>query len=193
MSVKTGPQVISVPSFSKVRFMAETDFSLMLCSTDKKTGEIVKERFFAVSQDKQSIVRTKQDEADLYVSVPEGVHWSFEVENNSPFERVDSIPFEVPEALKKPETLEAKMRRFLAGMVAERYGADSDQMETFEESMDFDIDDPEMPLSRYEIPEATPDFVDESAPADKSAAKPAESSSSASSEAPKADPEASDS
>lgn len=151
MTVKTGRQTINLPAYCRATIIAETEFSAFV-------GEGDDTQLVAVSSDKKMVLRTKEEDMDVHINVPEGVHWSPSLEVTNPFDKSDPKPFEVPEELKKPETLEEKLQRFAAGMVAEMYGRDSAEMETFEEAMDFDIDDEiDMPLSNYEIPEATQD------------------------------------
>jgi hypothetical protein len=65
---------------------------------------------------------------------------------------------ELPEDALVPETLDQKLKRMLSAMVEERYGKDSEMYETFEESMDLDLDDDSEPLSGYEVTDMAEDF-----------------------------------
>jgi hypothetical protein len=189
MTIKTGEGTVTIPPFHKLRVVAETPFSLFtIQSTSSK--DIKVEKLFAVSQGNEIIVRTKDQEQNVLVKVAAAIHWSPELTDESPFDKVSSIPFEVPEELKKPESLEEKMKRFLAGMVIERYGIDSQQAETFEESMDFDMDEVSEPFSAYELQDMPEEFPTE--PQEAAEATPTDVKPSASEEppAPKETPEA---
>lgn len=79
-------------------------------------------------------------------------------------EVVDPNPMEVPLGMKRPPTLEEQVKRLIRTSMSEyaaMHGA-----ETFEESEDFDIDEPDEPFSPHEVElfngmEVTPhDFAD---------------------------------
>lgn len=67
----------------------------------------------------------------------------------SEFEEVSPIPYEVPDDNAANLTLEEKLKRYLAEMVAERYGEESDEMDTFDDAQDLDWED-EDPLAQFE-------------------------------------------
>lgn len=73
-------------------------------------------------------------------------------------ENLDPTPIEVPADMYH-ETLEEKMARFMVRAMEERFGP-QDEMETFEESMDFDVDDDDEDalLSGYEIQEMQEEY-----------------------------------
>jgi hypothetical protein len=151
MSIKTGPNILNIPAHSRCRILAETEFVVMSTTTNEKTGEIKKDALFAISKDKEMVLRTKEDLINVFVQIDTGKHWSSEIETTNPYEKVDPVPFEVPEELRQPETLMEKMQRFMVNMVSERFGDNSREMETFEEAMDFDIDGEEDITSPYEL------------------------------------------
>lgn len=162
MSLKTGPQAFVFPERTQIVIRSEQkDFAVYTVNDDGEPDD-----FLSLSHNGKLRFRTT-GEIKGYVKVSEGVHWAIEVKNiASPYEDSDPIPVEVPEDAKAPETLEDKLKRMLAGMVAERYGHDSDEMETFEDAMDFDIDDDlPSPLSGYEVQDMQEDFpVDDTVP-----------------------------
>ncbi|MEM3753886.1 MAG: hypothetical protein QW518_08930 [Thermofilaceae archaeon] len=66
---------------------------------------------------------------------------------------VDPVPHEAMLSEPRPLTLQEQIARFLGEEFARR-NAD-DQIETFEEADDFDIDDEDdLPLTKYELPDA---------------------------------------
>jgi hypothetical protein len=158
MSLKTGSKAFLFPANTQVTIKSEQkDFSVYTVNDD---GE--PEDFLAISSNGILKFRTI-DAVDGFVNVENNMHWSIDlVPLSSPYETHDPVPVEVPEDKRVPESLQSKLERMLAGMVAERYGKDSREMETFEESMDFDIDDDDDPVARsgYEVSELIDDFPD---------------------------------
>lgn len=157
MALKTGPQPFIFAGDSTYKLEAESDFSVF---TVDDNGEL--DSFVVRSVDGRAKFRTVGQFAG-YVKIPDGVHWSLE-ESGLGYEEVSPIPVELPEDMKVPETLEDKLKRMLAAMVEERYGRSSEEMESFEESMDFDIDELD-PLSGYEVQEMEETFAEEEHPA----------------------------
>lgn len=189
--IKTGDSVFGIDRFSHVRLIGESDFTVYYLREVESTGELERDKVIGISTNRELKFSTKEQPITVEMVIGEGVHWSGDIEQKLPFDKVDSVPFEVPEELKRPETLEQKLQRMMASMVSERYGRDSAEYETFEDSMDFDVDDElAMPLSDYEFSEMQEDFVEPVAESNESEAKPAESSATPSPEAPQADPEA---
>lgn len=143
----TGPQDYVLPGFSQIDLLAEGYISVLGLNDDGQA-----DRLLAHSGDGRIRLRT-ETEVPVRISVDSGRHWSMEVKPRpSPREILDPTPVEIPEGAKIPETLEEKLKRMLAGMVVERYGKDSPEVETFEEAMDFDIpDESDDPLSGYEV------------------------------------------
>lgn len=158
----TGPQDYVLPEHSQVDFLAEGYISVLGLD---ENGAV--DRLLAHSVDGRLRLRT-ETEVPVRISVDEGRHWSLDVRPRpAPTDLVDPTPVEIPEGQKLPETLEAKLRRMIAGMVVERYGRDSDEVETLEEAMDFDVpDDADDPLSGYEVQDMDdlPPALDEDSP-----------------------------
>lgn len=143
----TGPMDYILPEHSQIDFMAEGYISVLGLDNDDQV-----DRLLAHSQDGKLRLRT-ETEVPVRISVGPASHWSMDIKPRpSPTEILDPTPVEIPEGEKLPETLEAKLKRMLAGMVVERYGRTSEEVETFEEAMDFDVpDEPDDPLSGYEV------------------------------------------
>jgi hypothetical protein len=64
----------------------------------------------------------------------------------------DEVPFEV-DVDQQPEDIMSRMRALITEEVMNRYGAGSEEVETLEESMNFDIDGDGEIGSPYEIPD----------------------------------------
>lgn len=92
----------------------------------------------------------KQTSESSYVSIQE-------VEKQ--FNPADPVPVEIED--KKPLTLKQELEKFIVDAVRHTYGQGSDQLETLEESMDFDLDDDEVPLSGYEVLDLVEEFMPE--------------------------------
>lgn len=75
----------------------------------------------------------------------------------------DPIPFEV-DVDEKPTNILDRMRDLIKAEVMNRYGADSEEVETLEESMNFDIDGDGEIGSPYEIPDEDSTMEPEVAP-----------------------------
>lgn len=147
MSIKTGSKPFEFGGNERVKIMAESRVSVF---TVNESGELDK---FIASGNNTLVFNTQRPFKGAVV-VPEGEHWSIEVkERPSPFDKADPVPVEVPEELQGAVTLEDKLKAFVAEMVAERFGKQSDMYETIEEAMDFTMDDEGVPLSGYEVVE----------------------------------------
>lgn len=155
MSLKTGPQEYEFEAHTKVIIQAEEDFSLH--KVDVETGEAIE--ILMRSRDGRLEFRTKDEGFQAIVAVKKGVHWSMDTYPlASPYDKADPNPVELPEDALVPETLDQKLKRMLSAMVEERYGKDSEMYETFEESMDLDMDEDTEPLSGYEVTDMAEDF-----------------------------------
>jgi hypothetical protein len=155
MSLKTGPQEYEFEAHTKVIIQAEEDFSLH--KVDVETGEAIE--ILLRSRDGRLEFRTKDEGFQAIVAVKKGVHWSMDTYAlASPYDKADPNPVELPEDALVPETLDQKLKRMLSAMVEERYGKDSEMYETFEESMDLDMDEDSEPLSGYEVTDMAEDF-----------------------------------
>lgn len=150
MSIKTGSKPWQFAGNEQVEIKAEDTVSVWAVDEKGELKEYLASGRYLLS------FRTVQP-VDVYIKVPEGSHWSMDVTPiRPPEDAADPTPFEIPEDKKANLTLEDKLKSFIADMVAERYGADSEEMETLEESMDFGDDDEEIPLSGYEVQEMQP-------------------------------------
>ena len=89
----------------------------------------------------------------LSIEAAAKVKYHMEYQATFPFEPADPVPVDVPLEARMPETMEQKMIRYLGRMVAERYGSNSQELETFEEYTDFDLNEDEEVLSGFEIPD----------------------------------------
>ena len=159
--MKVGDYEVELFPNQKVSFESVDDFAIY---GKDKDGEFTK--LLVLSSDKKAILKTEHWEPDedgqisSYVvkvvnAVDEAALGTYSLEQSpSPYEDADPIPVEIPEEMKRPETLEEKMQRFLVAAVIERYGQNSNEFETFEESMDLDLEDEDAHLlSGYEVPE----------------------------------------
>ncbi len=75
-------------------------------------------------------------------------------------EEVSDIPYEIPDDNQANLSLEEKLKFYLAEMVAEKYGPESKEFDTFEDAMDFDEEDDNI-LSGFEVPEIIEEKPDE--------------------------------
>jgi hypothetical protein len=83
-------------------------------------------------------------------------HWCIDYQetNHHPS---DEVPYEQP--LESPPPIMDRMRAMIYEEFANRYGAHSEEVETLEEAMDFDLNDDGHIGSPYEIPED--EFIEE--------------------------------
>jgi hypothetical protein len=157
MSLKTGSKPWRFEANQKIEIVHQGRLTIFAVDENGEFTSMV-----TTSESGRLKFRTK-DAFDGFIQVQdETMHWAMEViDLPSPFDKSDPIPIEVPEDKKQPLSLEDKLRRMLAGMVAERYGADSAEMDTFEDAMDFDDDDEINPveLSGYEVQDMIPDNI----------------------------------
>jgi hypothetical protein len=136
MSLKTGSGALNVEANTKVVIRAEGRVTVLTVNSDGEPSGI-----FASSANGVVRFRVGGADANLYVKVGDGLHWSADLYPIGVFDPADPIPKEPPEEMAKKVTLEDKLKDFIQEMVAERYGDDSDQMETWEEFNDFGDDD----------------------------------------------------
>lgn len=147
--LKIGPFSVRIPENTQLRVEGQSDFFIVELD-DKGNPKAA----IARSSDRLARV-TVRKEADILFSIAEGQFISVDARPvRSATEEVSDVPYEVPDDNQASLTLEEKLKRYLAEIVAERYGEQSNEYETFEESMDFDDeeDDP-ISLSGYEIPD----------------------------------------
>lgn len=149
--IKLGTKNLSVPANTKVYVQANEPFVI-------KHGDVP--IGFSVNN---VLTFDCREDCELTIDIGSKAVWTADGKRiKSMYDPVDPIPVEIPEEYNAPPTLEDKMKLFLAEMVAERYGKDSKEMESFEDSMDFDMDDDDMPLSQYEVHDMQPEYVNES-------------------------------
>jgi hypothetical protein len=177
MSLKTGPADWVFPPHHRVKIRAEGYVSIF--KLDEKNEPV---DLLASSMDGVLVLRTAE-EISVRVNVDPAAHWAIDLEPlASPVEKTDPVPVEMPSDAHGMETMEDKLQRMLASMVRERFGQNSEEFETMEEHMDFDVDedvDDQVMLSGYEVKEMVEDFPVDQAPPSSPAEPP-----------PKAEPEA---
>lgn len=156
MSLKTGPSPYVFQGNEKVSIIAEGPIAVFSVGEDGVPEDIV-----GSSLDGRLRFRTRGPFRG-YVNIADGLHWSMDVtEMPDPFDKSDPVKVEIPDDAKIPETLEDKLKRFLMGMIVERYGKESVEHETMEDALDMDVDDDDaIPLSGYEVTEMTDVFPD---------------------------------
>lgn len=146
--LKTSSQTIALPAQCRVLFRGEGSFSIF--SVDE-AGEI--DDLVAASLEGKAMIFC-EEECKVFVKILKGLHWTYKVVTRADVaEKVAPIPVAIPEGMKVPPTLKEQMRAMVGEMLRERYG-DSQEVETFEESMDFELDEDGLPpLSGYEVRE----------------------------------------
>lgn len=143
--MKTGPQTIEIPGAARVRIVSEGQASLF--TVDPESGELVD--LVASSVGNQIVFHVKQPLL-VHVKVPAGAHWAYEVYESKIFDKSDPVPFEAPEG--PPESLADKVKRMAGQMAMHMFGRDSREVETLEESLNFDLnDDGEIGRSGFEV------------------------------------------
>lgn len=140
----TGNQSFVVPAHAQCWVQADSEYHVWV-NEDKKL-------FFpnndgVVYLPAQSIDYTLDVVMDLQTA-----HLGYTFHVTNPADPADPVPTEAPAEFTRPLTLEERLHKFVASMVAERFGNDAGAVETLEESMDFDLD--EDGLIGYEIPDS---------------------------------------
>lgn len=144
MSIKTGNKKIRVDQ-GMVKIKAENDFTVTIND------------FVIPSSSRTVEFDVTEDDVEVEVKVGSGVHWSLEHQSRKWTEKLSQVPVEIPDNLRREETLQQKMERFIVGAMEERFGAG--KVETMAESIDFDLDDDgELPLSKYEVVDMPEEF-----------------------------------
>jgi hypothetical protein len=151
-----------IESVGKVQINLESNFPIAVVKIDPEGNPV---DILARSDTGKVKMKIHQDELIEVVPGNDLALTSVDVfPIQGPNEPVDSVPYEVPEDNRLKMTLEEKLKVYLAEMVAERYGEDSSEYDTFEESMDFG-DDEDMPaMTTYEESMMTPQEPIEPAP-----------------------------
>jgi hypothetical protein len=146
MCLKTGNKTLNVSAFTKVYIECDSNFSVYLMDEEKVIN------FLGSSVNRKLKLDIKEDCTILVQTVNDDSHWALTVTPYpSPYEKVSPVPVEIPDEYNQPETLEQKMHRMMGHLMEERFGRNSLEAETFEDSMDFDIDDDSEPFSAYEL------------------------------------------
>lgn len=157
MSLHIGPTSFEIPANCQVDAEGQNDFLVINYSLGDPVDILAK------SSDRFVRFVTRQD-TDVTFDIPENSFLSVNiVPIPSDVDPIDPVPVEVPDENKPQMSLEDKLKVYLAEMVAERYGQDSAQYDTFEEAMDLDWEeDDEAPLSGFEVSDMTEEILDES-------------------------------
>jgi hypothetical protein len=143
--MKTGSQYLDVAAGTKLRLVSEVDFTVFGCEGDELVAIIARSHGSRMELEFAWDVR-------IFVKVPDGIHWfPTVVHANDGFERVSPVPVEVPADVIPEQPLIQVIQKFIKEAVSERFGHQSDEFETFEESVDFDMDEePPEPTSGFE-------------------------------------------
>jgi hypothetical protein len=154
MSIHLGDFALDVPAHVQMFVDSQVEFSVF--EVDKK-GKVL--HFLGNSVDRKWKATVTKD-CKLKFDVAEHMHTAVDARPiKPPHEVVSDIPVEVEVDLP-PKDLQQQIKEFAALMVTERYGRDSEEVDTFEEMMDFDIpDDDDMPLTGYEVQDVVPEEV----------------------------------
>lgn len=152
----TGTKLIEVPGKSRLDIQSEVDFPVVL--VDEETGE--EQETIAVTKAGKLKVKI-EDDIILACKCPDGFHWSYDIIKRT--EENDGVPFAVIEENRQPMSLETKLRYMIAQMALEKFGRDSEEVETLEDALDFDIDDYDDPMSQYEVREMVPEPLNQEA------------------------------
>lgn len=154
---KTGSQAINLGGNTRYVIQAETPVTLFRM----EAGELVD--MVGTAQDGRVVVRAAGD-VEVFVKVGDGAHWTYEAVSFA--DASDPVPAEIPDDAKFRPSLEEKLRNLMRAAVVEMYGAQSTEVETVDEFMDFDVPEEMDPLSGYEVTEALPEepVVEEPAP-----------------------------
>ncbi len=151
--LKAGSFTQEVPAHTQIYVEGQTEFVVVELQEGKAVDLVAR------SLDRECRFTTRKD-CVLGFQIPGKQFISVDATPvKSHAEEVSSIPYEIPDENRPHLTLEEKLKVYLAEMVAERYGEDSKQMDTFEESMDFE-DEEDEPLSGFEIGEFTEEVVE---------------------------------
>jgi hypothetical protein len=133
--VHVGPLTLSVDGHTQLGFEAQAEFAVV--QVDEKTGEVL--RFLGASQDRQLNLVVREDCA-IKVEIEDYMVWSYWAHHVGPdIEIPDPVPVEII-APEQPDSLEMSLKRLFGQMVMEKYGQDSEELETAEEAMNFDLD-----------------------------------------------------
>ena len=149
--LETGSFKIDVPANSQLNCEGQSEFVIMeLDENDKPIAMVAR-------SNKRKLRFTSRRDSKLLFDIAPKQFISVDARPVPPVhEVVSDVPYEIPDNNLANLTLEEKLKHYLSEMVAERYGEDSAAYDTFEDSMDFDDDEPE-PLSGYELKDMQPE------------------------------------
>lgn len=165
--IKLGTYKHTIPAHTQLHVEGQEEFSVWEVDKDDKPVA-----FVARSKDRE-VRFVVRKEADLKFVIAGQKMLSIDARSiQSDHETVSDIPYEVPSG-NENQTLEDKLKRYLLEMVEERYGENSNEVETFEDAMDLEWEDDD-PLAAFE-----PKPVIEEEPIEATAAEPEPKSTSA--------------
>lgn len=128
-NLKTGSdQILDLKEFD-ILYISTAE-ELMLTFSDME-GEIVE----AMKVKGNQRIRINQD-IHIKVDCEQFTHWGYDIGTSR--EVVDPVPVEL-ESDRTPETMEEKLFRMVGEAAMNMYGKDSEEIETLEEALDFDI------------------------------------------------------
>jgi hypothetical protein len=150
MGFELSPAVVDVPADTQLNIEGAYEFIVYKIEEGKPVAIIGR------SSERKAKVKIRQD---MQVSI-ESMDGSFISYDGFPipsvYDPADPVPFEVPEENRGQLTLEEKLRTYLAEMLRDRYGEDSEEYDTFEDAQDFLIPDDEDILTGYELQDMEP-------------------------------------
>jgi hypothetical protein len=151
MGFELSPANIECPHDTQLNIEGSHEFVVYLLDKKNKPVDIL-----GRSAERKLKLMIRQD-CKIQVDSVEGSFISYDgFPIKSVFDKADPIPFEVPEENRVKMTLEEKLKAYLAEMVQQRYGQESQEWDTFEESYDFDDEDDATILTGYEVQETQP-------------------------------------
>lgn len=164
INFKTGPGSVALQPYDKIYLQAEMQAMVKshTANVDEETGEIQLDLLFDVNTiEGMDGLRLKAKDKPIYLEVviPKTKHWWYDIFTmEDAKEPYDPIPNELPDDARFPEPLDQKLARMVGVMAQQMFGRQSQEMETLEDMLDFDLDgDGEIGdgdfLSGYEIEE----------------------------------------
>lgn len=80
----------------------------------------------------------------------------------SPYDPTDPVPVETETGLKKPESIDQKIKRLIRTEISQKVHEQGG--ESFKDANDFDVDEDPEPISGYEYTEMKPEFPQSGSP-----------------------------
>lgn len=139
--IKTGEKTLKADAWKGYRLQFEKPTEVLV--VDRADGSVIKNTLAETA-----LIKVDGRATDIVVKAGNTEHWSYKefVRRETP----DPVPREIPEDRLVPPSLFEQLRDFLRNEVAERYGSDSKEMETFEEADDFLVEESDM-SSKYTL------------------------------------------